>query len=184
MSDALWRAATEHAFLLAVRDDAITPAAFDRWLVQDAHFVTDLLEFQALLLARAPRPAQRVLASGCVALVDELDWFAGQASERGLDLTAARLPATDDYAGLLDRLDAAPPAVALTALWVIERVYLDAWTLASGSAAFAAFTEHWTTPEFAGYVDDLRAVADPDAHADTVADVLRCEIAFWDAALS
>src|SRR3712207_927117 len=57
-----WRAATRHPFLDAVRDGTIPVAAFDTWLVQDARFVADLLRFQARLLARAPRPAQAVLA--------------------------------------------------------------------------------------------------------------------------
>ncbi len=78
--DALWTAATRHPFLDAVRDGTIADDAFNRWLAQDALFVADLLTFQARLLARAPRPAQGVLAGGCVALVDELDWFEVQAA--------------------------------------------------------------------------------------------------------
>src|SRR3712207_9581992 len=66
-----WRAATRHPFLDAVRDGTVPVAAFDTWLVQAARFVADLLRFQARLLARAPRPAQAVLAGGLVALVDE-----------------------------------------------------------------------------------------------------------------
>jgi formylaminopyrimidine deformylase / aminopyrimidine aminohydrolase len=77
----LWTAATHHPFLDAVREGTITEAAFDRWLAQDAMFVADLLTFQARLLARAPRPAQSTLAGGCVALVDELDWFDAQAAQ-------------------------------------------------------------------------------------------------------
>jgi len=41
-----WTAATRHRFLDLVRDGAIDLAAFDRWLVQDALFVSDLLWFQ------------------------------------------------------------------------------------------------------------------------------------------
>src|ERR1700682_4997576 len=84
--DPLWTAATRHRFLDAVREGTITDLAFDRWLGQDALFVGDLLTFQARLLARAPRPAQAVLAGGCVALVAELDWFEVQAARRGIDL--------------------------------------------------------------------------------------------------
>ncbi len=78
-----WRAATRHPFLDAVRDGNVPVAAFDTWLVQDARFVTDLLVFLARLLARAPRPAQAVLAAGAVSLVAELDWFDEQAAARG-----------------------------------------------------------------------------------------------------
>ncbi|OBK78446.1 TenA family transcriptional regulator [Mycobacterium sp. 1274761.0] len=185
MHDDLWAAATQHPFLDAVRDGTITDSAFDRWLVQDAIFVADLLTFQARLLARAPRPAQGVLAGGCVALVAELDWFEEQAARRGLDLGAPALPATLAYRDLLQRLDAAPFDAAFTALWVLERVYLLAWTsAASESSPLREFVEHWSAPDFAGYVDALGELATPDDHADLVGAVLTHEAAFWDMALS
>lgn len=40
--------------------------------MQDYRFVSDLLVFQARLLARAPRSTHTVLAGGAMALVDEL----------------------------------------------------------------------------------------------------------------
>ena len=98
--DRLWTAATRHPFLDAVRAGTITDSAFDRWLGQDALFVGDLLTFQARLLARAPRPAQGVLAGGCVALVAELDWFEVQAARRGIGLGQPVLPATFAYGEL------------------------------------------------------------------------------------
>ena len=92
--------------------------------MQDALFVGDLVTFQARLLARAPRTAQTVLAGGCVALVAELDWFEDQAAQRGMNLEQTALPATLAYRELLGRLDATPYEAAVTALWVLERVYL------------------------------------------------------------
>jgi thiaminase/transcriptional activator TenA len=183
--DELWQAATRHPFLLAVRDGSITTEAFDRWLVQDARYVADLLAFQARLLARAPRYAQRVLAEGCAGLVAELDWFEQQAVQRGVSLDVPRLPATRAYAELLGRLDALPYEPAVTALWALEQVYLDAWTAASGapSAPLAEFAEHWSSPSFRAYVAALAELATPDAHAELVAEVLAQEIAFWDMAL-
>jgi formylaminopyrimidine deformylase / aminopyrimidine aminohydrolase len=182
--DSLWTAATHHRFLGAVRDGTITDASFDRWLAQDASFVGALLTFQARLLARAPRPAQAVLAGGCVALVAELDWFEEQAGRRGIDLAQPALPATLAYLELLARLDAEPVDAALTALWVLERVYLLAWSAAASSASpFAEFIEHWTAPGFADYVDGLGALAAPDDHETLVRDVLTQEVAFWDMAL-
>jgi thiaminase/transcriptional activator TenA len=182
--DSLWSAATRHPFLDAVRDGAITDSAFDRWLAQDVLFVGDLLAFQARLLARAPRAAQAVLAGGCVALVAELDWFEEQAARRGIDLTQGPLPATLAYRELLQRLDAIPYEAAVTALWVLERVYLLAWTSAASDASpFGEFVEHWTTPAFSDYVDALGVLAVPDRHDELVADVLAHEVAFWDMAL-
>jgi thiaminase len=189
---AQWRAATDHAFLTGVRDGTVSREAFDAWLVQDAHFVADLLWFQARLLARAPASARAVLAGGAVALVEELAWFDEQAAARGLVVGAPRAPATEEYAALLRRLDAADPGVALAALWAIERVYLDAWSgAAPGAAEYSAFVAHWTTPGFATYVAELERAADAvpgigpaGEAADVVAGVLAAERAFWDMAVS
>ena len=168
-----------------MREGTITDLAFDRWLGQDAVFVGDLLTFQARLLARAPRPAQGVLAGGCVALVAELDWFEVQAARRGIDLGQPALPATLAYNELLGRLDGAPSAVAVTALWVLERVYLLAWaSAASSTSPFGEFVEHWTAPGFAGYLDALGELAILDGQDDLVGDVLSHEVAFWDMALA
>src|ERR671916_1953136 len=178
-----WRAATRHPFLDAVRDGTIPVAAFDTWLVQDARFVADLLRFQARLLARVPRPAQAVLAGGLVALVDELAWFEEQAAVRGLDLGTPPLPASAAYAELLERLDAADVGTALTALWTIERTYLDAWSgAAPGAPEYRPFVEHWTQPGFADYVAGLGMAADgiPAPDADAVfTEVVAAETAFW-----
>ncbi|GAB3195817.1 hypothetical protein GCM10027261_17060 [Geodermatophilus arenarius] len=178
-----WGRATRHPFLDAVRDGTLPPAAFDTWLVQDAYFVADLLRFQARLLARAPRAAQGVLAAGCVALVAELDWFGEQATARGLDLDAPQLPATIAYGDLLYRLDAADLPTALTALWTVERTYLDAWSAARpGAEPYREFVEHWTAPGFAEYVAGLEAVAGgaPDS---VFLEVVAAETAFWQMAL-
>jgi len=182
-----WARATRHPFLTAVRDGTLPDGAFDTWLVQDALFVADLLTFQARLLARAPRPAQAVLAAGAASLVAELDWFEQQAAARGLDLAAAPRPATAEYAALLRRLDTAGVHSALVALWTIERTYLDAWSYAApGTPALREFVEHWTVPGFAGYVTDLAGAADAVGGPDEAvfAAVVAAEIAFWDMALS
>lgn len=183
--DDLWTAATRHPFLVAVRDGTIADRDFDRWLVQDAVFVRDLLTFQARLLARSQRPAQSTLAAGCAALVSELDWFDEQAAIRGIDMDQPPLPATLAYRELLEELDAAPYESAITALWVIEQVYLLSWTTAaSDSSPYREFVEHWTDPGFASYVNALEELATPAGNDAVIADVLTREIAFWDMALT
>jgi formylaminopyrimidine deformylase / aminopyrimidine aminohydrolase len=182
---ASWASATRHPFLDAVREGTISEAAFDRWLAQDALFVADLLTFQARLLARAPRQAQATLAAGCVALVDELDWFAVQAARRRIDKSQPALPETLAYRELLQELDSAPYEAAVTALWVLERVYLLAWTSAASSTSpYGEFVDHWTAPGFAAYVDALAGLATADGHDDLVRKVLSHEVAFWDMALT
>ena len=178
----LWERATRHPFLVAVRDGGLPVAAFDTWLAQDHRFVGDLLWFQARLLARAPRPAQPVLATGAADLVDELAWFEGLAEARGLDLGAPPQPATLAYRQLLERLDSAAPDDAMTALWALERTYLEAWRFAApGAEPYREVVGHWTAPAFAGYVDRL-AVACPSREGPLVDEVLAHEIAFWEMA--
>jgi len=188
---AAWSHATRHAFLEAVRDGTVTETAFEAWLVQDYRFVSDLLAFQGRLLARAPRRAQAVLAGGAMALVDELTWFEELAAAHKLDLTEPPRPATAAYSVLLERLYDADVAVALTALWAIERVYLDAWSFAApGAPAYRVFVAHWTTPQFAAYVSDLEQAADAVAtrpaapHVETAfMAILDAESRFWAMAL-
>jgi thiaminase/transcriptional activator TenA len=169
----------------------VPEAAFNAWLVQDYYFVTDLLRFQARLLARAPRPAQPVLARGVVALVDELTWFERHADKRSLDLSTPPLPATLDYADLLRRLDSTDVDIALPMLWAMERVYLDAWSNAGPDApAYREFVEHWTAPEFGQYVAELATAADEalsgagnqDGVRGWFAEIVRAESNFWDMA--
>jgi thiaminase/transcriptional activator TenA len=183
-----WRGATDHPFLAAVREGHVPTGAFDTWLVQDARFVADLLRFQARLLARAPRPAQAVLAGGLVALVEELAWFEEQAAVRGLDLAAPALPATARYAELLVRLDTADVPTALQALWTIERTYLDAWSAARpGAVEYREFVEHWTVPGFAGYVAGLEQAADAvggPVDDGVFTELVAAETAFWDMAMT
>jgi len=180
----LWAAATRPPFLDGVHDGTLPFAALDAWLAQDALFVADLLAFQARLVARAPRTHQPLLAGGVVALVDELAWFDRLAARRSPKLGSAPLPATLAYRDLLVRLDAAPYADALAVLWVIERVYLDAWTAAlPGAPAHRELVGHWTAPAFAAYVAGLEQLASAPADTGLLCEVLTQEAAFWDAAL-
>lgn len=177
-----WSCATEAPFLEAVRDGTVTESAFEAWLVQDYRFVSDLLAFQGRLLARAPRSAQAVLAGGAMALVDELVWFEEQAAAGHLDLTTPPRPETAAYSVLLRKLDEAEVGVALTALWAIERIYLDAWSFAApGARAYRVFVAHWTTPQFATYVGDLEQAADAVATRPAEPDVETAFLAILDA---
>lgn len=177
-----WRAATRHAFLAGVRDGSLPEPAFRAWLVQDHHFVDDLLRFQARLLAAAPRADQAVLIGGLAALEAELGWFETHAERLGLDLGAPPHPTAVEYREWLESLAAGPYASGLTALWTLELAYLEAWRAAApGAPAYREFVEHWTVPEFAGYVDGLRAGVER-AGGDVAAflETARLEAAFWE----
>ena len=192
---AVWKEATRHPFLEAVREGSFPAGAFEAWLAQDYLFVGDALVFQARLLARAPRPAQAVLAGGLVAIEAELGWFEEQAEQLSLALDTPRHPTTAAYRDLLVGLESEPYPAAITALWAIERAYLEAWRgAAPGHPEYRLFVGHWTTPEFAAYVTGLEKAAD-DALQDSgkqereraetaFLEVARLEREFWEIAWS
>ena len=140
--------------------------------------------------ARLPGPPARPRAAGGARRAGRRRGGAGRGAglvrrprrRRGLDLDVAPLPATRAYAALLQRLDAAPYADAVAALWLVERVYLDAWTSAlPGAEPFRELVEHWTVPGFAAYVAGLEALAVAPADDALLREVLRAEAAFWPA---
>ncbi len=179
----VWQEATRHPFLEAVREGTFPAGAFEIWLAQDYLFVDDALVFQARLLARAPRPAQAVLAGGLVAIEAELGWFEEQAERLGLVLDAPRHRTTAAYRDFLAGLEREPYPAAITGLWTIERAYLEAWrSAAPGHPEYRQFVEHWTPPEFADYVTGLEKAADDALRNSDEQEQERTETAFLEVA--
>jgi formylaminopyrimidine deformylase / aminopyrimidine aminohydrolase len=177
-----WGAATRHPFLDAVRDDELPDVSFRVWLQQDHHFLRDLLNFQASLLSIAPQTARGLLAAGIAAIAGELAWFADVAEELSLALDAPRQPVTDAYAEFFSSVGGGF-STGLTALWVGERAYLEAWRSArSGSGRYQRLVEHWTTPEFETYVRELETLLGPEGDKPTFLTACRLEHAFWEMA--
>jgi thiaminase/transcriptional activator TenA len=179
-----WDRAVTHPFLEGVRDGSLPIPAFDLWLEQDYLFVSDLLGFQARLLALAPRKAQHPIASGLVGLVSELDWFEAQAQKRELRLQQAPTPITESYRSALDDLLGKGFEPAMTALWALERIYFEAWMGASpGTPEYAPYIEHWTQVEFGQYVQDLEAHAGGGHGAESAfLEICKLEHDFWEMA--
>ena len=175
-----WLAATEQArFIVGVRDGALDPQVFRRWLAQDRLFVDGLYPAQARILALVAGDARRVLLDGLVALQAELDWFEQEAGRLGFALDAEQVEDCLDYVDYLHTLAFAPVAVALTAIWAVERAYFDAWrTARPGAEAYRAFVEHWSNEAFAQYVERLRAAADEALAGASAADRAAAERAF------
>lgn len=187
----LWEAATRHPFLDGVRDGTLEEAAFARWLSQDYPFGVALTRAQARYLAAAPREDLGLLAGGVQAMVAELDWFEAMAAERGVDLRVPLHPTARAYIDYLLALTYAPYSVQLTALWALERAYLDAWRGARpGAPGFREFVEHWTNEGFASYVDALEGAADRvlahagEAEREAFRTVARYERDFWQMAFA
>ena len=187
----LWRAATHHPFLDGVREGDLDPAAFSRWLVQDYHFALALTRAEARYLANAPRGDLEVLLQGLQAMVGELAWFEQKADEGALELSAPLHPTARAYADYLQATTYEPYAVQLTALWALERAYLEAWrTALPGAPAYREFVAHWTNEAYAAWLERLDAAADRvlarggDRERDAFRWVARYERDFWQMAYS
>ncbi len=190
---AIWRTATHHQFLDAVRDGTLPPDTFATWLVQDYHFVFHEIACLARLLARAPRYAQNILVRGLAALEAEATWFETHARRRHISLDVPLAPATAAYRDFFVSLDSQPFPVALTAIWAVERAYLEAWMgVAPGHEHYRTYVEHWANVEFEQFVSDLEQVAATtlaESNADEATEqaflqVAQLERAFWDMAWS
>ena len=156
-----WEASTSApAFIAGARDGTLDTGAFERWLAQDRHFIDGLYDAQLRVAALASDKARRTLLDGVVALQEELDWFAEQSVERGIRLDVEPVDDCLAFVEYLLTLAFAPLAVALTAIWAVERSYLDAWGAARpGAERYREFVEHWSSEGFHAYVDRLRDAA-------------------------
>ena len=143
-----------------------------------------------LMLAAAPADDLPLLAYGITAFVGELAWFDEVAAARGLSLPAKPLPTTAEYQTHLLHMATESYPVAMTAMWVVEAAYLDAWRAARpGAPAYQPFIEHWTDRAFVDFVSRLEACVDralatasgAEVDAATEALVLTAwhEAAFW-----
>jgi thiaminase len=180
----------DHPFVRAAADGTLPREAFDRWLVEDHHFVVGFRRFLARLVELAPDESARDLLAGAqVPLQAELDLFRAEAEKRGLDLTAEPGPTTLGYTSFLLAAPADGWPVALTVLYGAEKAYFDAWsvvrTQAEASSPYWSFIDNWSSPAFGAWVDELAqlvATLAPSAEVDRAFHrVVRFELRFWDA---
>ena len=192
---AAWQAATVHPFLAGVRDGSLPADSFDRWLAQDYLYARALVRAQSRIAAEAPFADVGLLAGGVVATVQELAWFEEMAARRGVALDVPMHPANRAYCDFLLALTYSAYPAQITAIWALERTYLESWEGARpGAEPYREFVERWTTDAFRSYVGDLQTVVDRELAssageqaqeaADAFVWVTRHERGFWDMAMS
>lgn len=192
---AAWEAAIVHPFLAGVRDGSMPHESFDRWLAQDYLYAQALVRAQSRIAAGAPLADIGLLAGGVVATVGELGWFEEMAAGRGVALDAPMHPANRAYCDFLFGLTYAGYPAQLTAIWALERAYLEAWEAARpGADPYREFVSRWTTDEFRAYVDTLEATTERRLEAagpeqardaeDAFVWVAHYERRFWDMAMT
>ena len=178
-----------------MRDGSLPAGCFDRWLAQDYRFAQGLVRAQSRIAAAAPLADVGLLAGGVVATVGELGWFEAMAARRGVAFDAAMHPANRAYCDFLLALTYAAYPAQITAIWALERTYLESWEgVRPGAQPYREFVERWTTDGFRSYVGDLQAAVDRQLEAfvgvqareaeDAFVWVTRYERGFWDMAMS
>jgi len=179
----LWQQATTARFLDALADGSLPAEAFNRWLVQDFHFADALTSFQAIALAKTPWELRKPLLAGLAALGSEMDWFQSVAAARGANLGGPPHPICRHYCDFLLRvayIESYP--ILLVVLFGVEASYLAAWSRLRADGPYQEFIRRWSSPEFAGYVDSLRALAEQHPRDSSQAyfeEVLNHERDFW-----
>ena len=125
----LWDEATRTPFLEALAAGTLPVEAFRRWLAQDYLFAKDLMAFQSILLAKAPRDCHKALVGGLGALDKELEWFESHAGRLQVDLAIPPHRTCRRYTDFLLRCaytEAYPVLIAM--LFGVEASYLAAWS--------------------------------------------------------
>jgi formylaminopyrimidine deformylase / aminopyrimidine aminohydrolase len=163
---AAWRAATVHPFLAGVRDGSVPEDSFDRWLAQDYLYAQALVRAQSRIAAAAPFADVGLLAGGVVATVGELGWFEEMAARRNVALDAPMHPTNRAYCDFQLALTYSGYPAQITAIWALERTYLDGWQGARpGAQPYREFVKRWTTDAFRSYVGDLQTSVDRQLEA-------------------
>lgn len=179
----LWGEATRSPFLDAVATGRLAMDAFRRWLAQDYLFAKDLMAFQAILLAKAPRDCHKPLIGGLAALDKEMDWFESSAARLQVDLDIPPHPTCRRYTDFLMRCAYTQPyAVLLAILFGVEASYHAAWSALAPSGRYAESIERWSNPTFHAYVAALGTLAERYPHEvaqEHFNEVLAHERDFW-----
>jgi len=195
----VWRAMAAHPFVRGVADGTLPDAAWRAWVQQDRAFVLEERRVAGALRALGPPPVlERLCEQLEAALAQEAAAFAAEAGRLGFPAEVEPWPICLGYTAYL--LEAARDGLleGLTALFGVERAYLDTWTAVRASSdpdsPYQAWIQNWTSEEFRAFVGDLGRVLDelagapPPALAARLqtrfARVARFELAFWEMAWS
>lgn len=179
----LWSHATQSQFLAGIAEGSLPEDAFSRWLAQDYHFAEGLLSFQAVLVAKSSRQAQKLLISGLSAVESELQWFEANAASRAIELESPVHPVCRRYVDFLVASAYTKPAEVLYAiLFGVEAAYLKAWSALEARGPYAEFIERWSNDGFRSYVEELQELTEEFPHQDSQEHfnrVLELEREFW-----
>jgi formylaminopyrimidine deformylase / aminopyrimidine aminohydrolase len=186
----LWKVTCRNPFVGGVRDGSLPVETFDRWLVQDRHYVEGLFPAMCRIAAAAPGQDRRIHLVGLRRLLGHLSWFDRTLAARGLDPATPIHPVCRAYVDYAISLGFQPYAVSVVALWAQFRAYRDAWTWAHpGAPKFRSVVRNWCSPEYKRFLGGLGRATDAalaeasrsemQLAEQAILDVARYELAFW-----
>jgi thiaminase len=192
---AVWAAMADHPFVLGLARGTLPDSALQAWVQQDRIFV--IQERRVVVALRAhglPSRLDDLLADLDRSLVLEAEAFTQTAADRGFAPDAEPWPVCLGYVSYL-RCAAYDGALeGLTALYAVERAYLDTWTAVAerspADSPYHAWIQNWSGEAFRDFVASLGR--DLDEVAGTPSPALterlgvvftraaRFELAFWE----
>lgn len=193
----LWLNASEnHPFLIGCAQGTVSSKQFNTWLVQDYLYVNSFQPFLLGIIPLSPSVNDtEILASGQIALENELAWFIERAKDRNLELSATPLVTTAAYKEFMETLSGHTYSIQITILYLIERVYQRAWELVLKNGGkdglYSQFAQNWGNEDFKAYVDQLEAIARREIEKHPEEEILvsaffekimKLEVKFWDMA--
>ncbi|KAH7340619.1 heme oxygenase-like protein [Rhizoctonia solani] len=184
-------AATNHPFLKQAGEGTLPTSTLAHWLYQDRIYAAHAYpRFVGLLIARIPFETQDLasfrsdvtrtestnrrilecLSFSLVNIVQEVKFFettAGSIDAQNSSEIEFERQETRNYTAEMARVASLGTLEeGLVFLWVMEKMYLDAWTFASNQAGqerskgLDAFITNWTSDGFKKFVDDLEKLVD------------------------
>ena len=203
LHERLWResgdlaaACLEHPFVRGLADGSLAGRAFKGYVAQDAFFLRSFLGAYCLAAAKCAGATRRVrlfhdLVGGAL---EELELHAGYAERLGIDLDRVEpRPATSAYTDFLARVAwSAEPSEIVAAMTPCMRLYAflgRSLAPAAPDNPYREWIETYSSPGFEELAARLESLLDelgddrPEL-ADAYRYAMRCELDFFDSALS
>jgi thiaminase (transcriptional activator TenA) len=185
-----------HPFLDGLADGTLPRAAFQRYIVQDSHYLADYARVLAMVSARAPDAAARLEFSDGAKVAVQVEAALHQSffASYGVHDVAAPTPTCTGYTGYLIKLAATrsyEEAIAglLPCFWIYWDVGQAIAPRAAPDNPYASWIATYVDPAFGAATARVRAIVDAAATPATTAAMLlafetaaRYEWMFWESA--
>ncbi len=182
-----WDEAVQPVFLKEAAKGRLPQAVFDRWFVQQYHFILRFCSFFSVCLDKAPREDWPVLLRGTGRLEEETDWFEQQAVARHLDLGEPLHFVTRTYTDfLLWSASRKTYAVLAAVVFAVVVSSLAAWRRLPQTGPYREFIRRWSDEvlwDYAGEVGEITQRYEDPGMLQAFHSILDYQNLFWRMAL-